>query len=298
MYIVKFQGGLGNQMFQYAFMKALEVAYPENDIFADLKIYKIHSFHSGYELEKIFGIKVQEASTRNIIAYSNYIPPLFGNVLGRKLFEVQNKIYDRYKKEKKTIIKQCKSYEIDKLFFHSERNLYFDGYWQGEIYYKRAIQSVIKDFQFDKSLEKEFQKQINEMKNCNSVSVHVRRGDYVNNPDFDVLYKGYYKDAIKLILSIYSDAKFYFFSDDEEYCKKEFDNVQNKEIVHGNKGYNSYKDMFLMSRCNNNIIANSSFSYWGAELNANPDKIVIQPDFFSEYGWGKSDWITLKEKKI
>ena len=116
----------------------------------------------------------------------------------------------------------------------------------------------------------------------NSVSVHVRRGDYVldkNTQEFHgVCGVDYYLDAIKLIASKMDDLLLVFFSDDTEWAIEEFKNLPYSLIfIDHNKGENSWKDMFLMSNCKHNIIANSSFSWWAAYLNQNQNKMVIAP---------------------
>ena len=114
-----------------------------------------------------------------------------------------------------------------------------------------------------------------------SVSIHVRRGDYVNHPLFGgICDKAYYQRAITYIQEK-TDCDYYIiFSNDIKWCEENLSALlmgKNVVFVNWNKGKDSYQDMYLMSRCNYNIIANSSFSWWGAWLNNNPEKIVVAP---------------------
>ena len=118
------------------------------------------------------------------------------------------------------------------------------------------------------------------MRNENSVSVHVRRGDYLNPENVtmfgNICTDAYYQNAIEFVKRIIPDAHFYFFSDDVSYVKKRFSG-DDYTIVDINHGRDSFYDMWLMSNCKHNICANSTFSFWGARLNSNENKIMIRP---------------------
>lgn len=120
---------------------------------------------------------------------------------------------------------------------------------------------------------------IEEMSQQNSVSIHVRRGDYLTtySSDFIALGREYYEKAAAYIEQHVESPVYYIFSDDSEFAEVEFKWLQNYVVVTGNDGNNSYRDMQLMSRCKHNIIANSTFSQWGAFLNQNEGHITIYP---------------------
>jgi len=129
--------------------------------------------------------------------------------------------------------------------------------------------------------------------NTNSVSIHFRRGDYVTNPltsqHHGVCSNKYYQDAISLLKSKISQPHFFLFSDEPEWLKTNVSLQEPFRIIDNNPGY---VDLYLMSNCKHNIIANSSFSWWGAWLNNNPDKIVIAPHkWFNEPGINTYDLI-------
>ena len=116
----------------------------------------------------------------------------------------------------------------------------------------------------------------------NSISIHVRRGDYLKNPQyFDICNTVYYRKAIGLIKEKTDNARFYVFSDDIQWVKENLELPQNTVYVNWNMKTDSWQDMCLMSHCRHHIIANSTFSWWGAWLNKNEKKIVICPKMFS-----------------
>jgi len=119
-----------------------------------------------------------------------------------------------------------------------------------------------------------------QIKNCQAVSLHIRRGDYLD-PKYSALYKdictpAYYEKAEAYIQNRYPDAVFFFFSNDTEWVKAHYSGPQDV-VVEGNDEESGYADLYLMSRCRHHIIANSSFSWWGAWLNPDKDKTVIAP---------------------
>jgi hypothetical protein len=193
----------------------------------------------------------------------------------------------------------------EKLFFRFNPELfklhgsfYLDGYWQNELYFKDIEKTIRSDFQFVRPID-ERNKNIAELiKNSNSVSIHIRRGDYINNQLYSgICTEDYYQKAIRFINAKLKNKTFFVFSDDIQWCKSHF-NSDNFHFVQGNEGTNSYKDMQLMSYCKHNIIANSSFSWWGAWLNNNLGKIVIAPERWLNVGYSTKDLIPEEWIKI
>jgi hypothetical protein len=258
MFFVKINGGLGNQMFQYAFGKALKSKFNQKVIF-DLSEYYTFGFlkknsYRDFELD-IFNIDFKLD----------------------KFFLIFLKLLIK--------LKIIKIFSEKKLFTFEKINsinhfTYFDGYWQNEKYFKDIRNQLLVDFNFKNKLNEKNKKLVNEINNLNSVSVHIRRGDYVNCGAFCITENknNYYSFAIKFIKKKVKKPKFFVFSDDVKWVKKNMGGYfGNAVYVDFNKGKNSFKDMGLMSLCKHNIIANSSFSWWGAWLNTNKNKIVIAP---------------------
>jgi hypothetical protein len=162
------------------------------------------------------------------------------------------------------------------------RNVYLYGYWQNEEYFKDIRKTILKDFEIKKSLSEknlEIEKRISQ---TNSISVHIRRCDYVNDPATNKIHGTcnieYYLKAVQLMKEKVPDPHFFIFSDDTDWASENIVFDGNKEYITNNVGNDSCFDIYLMSLCKHNIIANSSFSWWGAWLNQNKEKIIIAPD--------------------
>jgi hypothetical protein len=150
-----------------------------------------------------------------------------------------------------------------------------DGYFQDYRHIQPYKDKILKEFSFKPELYSKCKSIINNYKN--TVSVHVRRGDYVNLPHYWVVTPEYIQQALEYFTD--KEYTFLIFSDDIAWCKEVF-----PEGVIFMEGNNQFEDLCLMSLCDHNIIANSSYSWWGAFLNQNPDKIVVSPSqWFTEY---------------
>lgn len=261
-------GGLGNQLFQYAMGKSISVRKNE-DLFFDIQSFTWDQLRS-YELNKI-GICYPIASSEEV----NHIKNLPKSLL-ESLISKFGKNIPYYKK---SFIKEA-DFQFDVNFrdFRS-RNVYFEGYWQSENYFKDIRSHLLNEIKFDNlTLKSDYYKNIIDS-HSQSVSIHVRRGDYATNPDttnfHGLMKKTYYLQAIQLLSSKLENPYFFVFSDDKEFVKTMFEGVDNIEFIEG-LTYD-YEDLYLMSLCKNQIIANSSFSWWGAWLNQNENKQVIAP---------------------
>ena len=269
MKIVKILGGLGNQMFQYALYVSLCHRFPYEKVKIDTTCFCGYPLHNGFELEKIFNIQATHANIFDLFRiaypYSHY-----------RLWQIGKRILPK----RRTILIESANEEFDRSALDREGDCYFDGYWQNEKYFIDFRDEILKIFK-PKNIDSKNYVVANELAECCSVSLHVRRGDYNNNP----LYSGicdekYYIDAIQKIQSKVNVDMFCIFSNDIKWCKEHLPSIiGNKRIlfVDWNTGINSYKDMYLMSVCHHNIIANSSFSWWGEWLNNHKNKIVLCP---------------------
>jgi Glycosyl transferase family 11 len=156
-----------------------------------------------------------------------------------------------------------------------------DGYWQSEKYFIDCSKLIRKDFTFKNELDSYNLKLKSKIDKTNSVSIHIRRGDYVNNLNTNATHGlcsiDYYIKAVNYITERIESPYFFVFSDDIEWAKKNIMLNFPCQFISHNIGSKSYLDMQLMSLCKHNVIANSSFSWWGAWLNSNDNKIVIAP---------------------
>ena len=154
-------------------------------------------------------------------------------------------------------------------------NICLHGYFQSEKYFKEHESEIRTMLKADQKTEEHLQSKYGEiLSKDNTVSLHVRRGDYIGKEQFHpIIDKGYYEQAIEK----HSGATFLVFSDDISWCKDNLPEGPEYVFVEGNK---DYEDLYLMSKCAHNIIANSSFSWWGAWLNENKDKQVTAPSIW------------------
>lgn len=196
-----------------------------------------------------------------------------------------------------------KQFEFNPAYLHTQDNTYVIGNFQSEKYFSAIQDEIRKDFQFKIPLEKENEQWKNKIENFSSVSLHIRRGDYLsiakNVSKFAQLSLQYYYDAIKYISAKIDNPIFFIFSDDSEWVKANLKTDFQTHFIDSNKGKNSYCDMQLMSYCKHNIIANSTFSWWGAWLNNNQDKMVIAPNaWFADISINSQDIIPSKWIKL
>lgn len=292
MFIVKFQGALGNQMFEYAFMKRMEKEYPGNKILGYVPT--IHDFN-GYELEKIFNVSIPKANIWSVAKLSNYYP---NNAPLTHVFSLWRKYkWIFYGGKESHIMEDDNTFYYKEIFELNPLKSYFlDGVWANSQYSNGIEEELKKAFVFPDNRGNNNNEYLNMINYSESVCVHVRRNEYVKM-GLSVVTDDYYKNAIKLIQEKVSNPRFFVFSDDHQYCQQLFDGMIDYTLVQGNKKENSFRDMELMSCCKHNIIANSTFSFWGAFLNSNPNKIVITPNI----SWGNlkcpykcKDWIEIE----
>ena len=295
MIISQISGGLGNQLFQYALGRHIALKY-NTDLKLDLDIYK----------NPIEGLTLRVFELNNLnlncqIASQDEIR----KIKRADLKGIFKSIYWRTQTIKpyyrKNFIKE-KSHAFDKNILKCPDNSYIEGYWQSEKYFSSIRNILLKELQpksFQSIHENSF---YNKIINSNAISVHIRRGDYISNPVHKDIYKtipiDYYHSAMLLYTKKIENPIFFIFSDDFEWVKSFFNNNNNNitfvEIE------NAVTCMYLMSVCKHNIIANSSFSWWGAWLNQNENKIVISPSewFTSNSGINAADLISENWIKI
>lgn len=160
---------------------------------------------------------------------------------------------------------------------------YVIGFWIEEKYLQKRLDEIRSHFRFPKITDEHNKTLADKIRSCNSVSIHVRRGDYLSDTYKDMfvpLGREYYGSAVRYIRKRVTEPEFFIFSDDADFVRDEFAWIENKHIVTGNEGNESFRDMQLMSLCRHNIIANSTFSQWGALLNENEGHITVYPSAY------------------
>lgn len=271
MIIIKLQGGLGNQMFQYAFATIIAkknntAVYLDKNFFA-LTEKKVGFTPRNFELN-IFDNLYLEASPRQVCSFYNLS---FINKIKRKLKFNYPKIF------KESV------FGFNQSALQIQAPAYLEGYFQSSKYFT-AYEGLIKQlFLFPiNELDNLNKKLLSTIKNTDTISVHIRRGDYAEDKVTQQFHGccnvEYYMNGISLMMDRYASHTLVFFSDDSDWVKEKFDNLHYPKLfIDNNTAENSWVDMLLMSSCTHNIIANSSFSWWAAWLNENPGKTVIGP---------------------
>lgn len=268
MIIVKLWGGIGNQLFQYSFGKYLS-KYLNTEVKYDIQtIQKAKNFTKRSLGILDFNIHIEIASKEDNGKLKYFSKGIFARI-ERKLSQKLPFLFKTYFVESELHSRIDKSNIKD--------NCYYDGYWQS-YHYLNQIESIIStEIILRYPLSKNCQSLISAIKNTESISIHIRRGDYINikkNFDrFGVCSKHYYESSIQYISKLCENPIFYIFSDDINWAKENFIGSQYC-FVYGNL---PSEDMYLMSQCKHNIIANSTFSWWGAWLNNKKDKTIIAP---------------------
>lgn len=295
MITVALNGGLGNQMFQYAAARTLAIKHNTTllldiiPLYSKLQLNKIATYRK-FELE-IFPIK---ATTNQPLFIHKYLYPL-----AKSHFYI-NRIIQQ---QKQHYVKES-SFEFDSTILMQPNNSYLDGFFQSEKYFKSIEPTIRSEFTFKHPLEDVNKIWLEKIQKHHAVSVHIRRGDYLLNQKnlnkHGITSERYYEKAIDYIASVVEEPYFFVFTDDVSWVKSYFKINFPFEIIDDNQTADtSHLDMQLMQACKHNIICNSTFSWWGAWLNSNPQKIVIAPQqWFADTSINSkdiypSDWIKL-----
>ena len=262
MKIVFVQGGLGNQLFQYAFFRYLAKKSDEN-VYLDATAPFI-SKHGGFEIKKVFPAT---SNDKRILPYWKARPFFLAGDILKKILKIN--------------LQTAEENPIGK-------KIWWKAHWQKYQYAEFAENELREILQFTSAKDVRNQETLAQLSTLEtSVSIHIRRGDYLQ-PQFintfgNICTLNYYQKAIDYISQKIENVHFFIFSDDQQWVKKNL-SLQNAVYVDWNTGTNSFRDMQLMSACKHHIIANSSFSWWGAWLNPNKEKIVVCPQkWFHNY---------------
>ncbi len=273
MLIVQLTGGIGNQLFQYAMGRSLSER-SKDTLMLDINSYSWDSLRK-YELG-VFQLKAPFASKKEIerVKQSN---PLFKDRV-YYYFKLKCAPFPYFRLS--YLKEQSFTFDTNYLKFKSE-NVYVEGYWQSENYFKEIRDILLNELYIEESRFSLIMKDYTSIirKAQDSVSIHIRRGDYLSNTETTAFHGlcglDYYRDAMYHIEKTIANPTYFVFSDDKSYVKEVFSGKKNVVIVE-NVPYD-YEELFLMSYCNHHIIANSSFSWWGAWLNDSSKKQVVAP---------------------
>lgn len=282
MVVTKLISGLGNQLLQYAFGRQLsliknvplklDISFFDSQ---DLRSYKLNHFNINANVATIADIAPFQkdiTTYQNLHAKSSFYAKVYRN-LEPLLFPKYTKSY----------FKEAIWWIYEPAVYKTPSNVYIEGYWQHYKYFENMQTQVFEELTLKDKLENAVKNWLSIIKDDPfAVAVHIRRGDYVTDSGANylmgVLPINYYNQAINYIKQKISNPNFYFFSDDLDWVK---DNIETNGSAFYVTGNEDYEDLDLMRHCKHNIIANSTFSWWGAFLNRNPNKIVIAPKQWS-----------------
>lgn len=264
MIVSRLVGGLGNQMFQYAAGRALALrrGVPFRIDRRTFDSYKTHAFGLN-----CFRADLAEAPAEQLpdgakeIRINRLLRPFLGGAL---------RVYAE------------KAFTYDPEVLRLPDRTYLDGYWQSEKYFADCADAVRQDFIVRHAPSPENQQWLERIAAADSVSLHVRRGDYVTNASAAAVHGtcdlGYYQRAVDIVRQVSGrDLVLFVFSDDPDWAAANLQLPFEIHLVRNNNAATNYEDLRLMSACRNHVIANSSFSWWGAWLNPSPSKIVVAP---------------------
>ena len=265
--IVKLNGRLANQMFEWAFAKVLSKKSGNTVLIDDSEeTLKLNCFNLISDLKSVE-------------------KPLFYKIF-RKLIpfrNLRNKL-TALNFDKMEIVEEESFCRFEQKLLEISQPSYIKGFFQSEKYFKDIREDLLKDFSLKIELNEQNKNILNNIKSTNSVSMHFRRGDYTKKRVADKYGScsvEYYKNAVKTIAERISEpVTLFIFSDDINWVKNSVKFDCETVYVDINSGKQGYFDLELMKNCKHNIIANSSFSWWGAWLNENKDKIVVAPKYW------------------
>lgn len=272
MIIINIMGGLGNQFFTYATAYALAKKYNE-DVALDLQLYQ-----TTYSLRKC---QLEEYSidfTKKIIPYS------FGhNRVAVKIYRIIHDMILKYK-YKVDYVDEIEHFSFQDIKVEPGVNVCLRGYWQNHRYFDDVKNDLIRQFK-PKFISTEAQNAISKVENKGTVAVHIRRTDYKTYKGGKCLSIDYYIHAMSLMKErLDYSPNFIVFTDDVSFCKQMFSEMLNVSYICNIANLSDMEELYVMSHCDNFILANSSFSWWAAYLSAKDNKVVIAPvvDFWKE----------------
>ena len=275
MIIVRLAGGIGNQMFQYALGRRLSLER-KTELLLDASWYK-ESADRSYALNHF---RISE----ELVSYDD-----IRKTIDSPFVKITD-LFTAYRRKK--YIKE-RSFLFDAAVLSVGTHAYLDGYWQSPKYFEEIADTLRKDFTLKEPLREEYQAVQQKISATNSVSLHIRRGDYLLAKHQNIyipLPLEYYQQAADFISNQAGACTFFVFSDDIEWAKENLSLPYPIEYVSG-KDIADYEELMLMAACAHNITANSSFSWWGAWLNRNPEKIIVTPKRWFVDGRSEADLI-------
>lgn len=262
MLVISISGGLGNQMFQYAF----GYAYARNH----KEILRLDTFYIGLDKQRKLGIDkyniscLQKGRFRGMLYYSV-----------RKFCKTDDQLH-LWNRMTHTIV------EHSSMGFQNVngKNLFAVGNWMNLNYFKSYRDDLLREYKYCGAIGDKQQRILDIIRNEESLAIHIRRGDYLNpeNSAYKIIAKEYYVAALSYLKDRVDISNIYLFSDDIEWCKEEYKDILDITFIDSDISGDAHIDMELMKNCKYFIIANSTFGWWGAWLCEREGKIMIAPE--------------------
>lgn len=269
MIIVRIFGGLGNQLFQYAAARRFSILNATN-LKLDLSFISNAKNQFDYLLNH-FNI------VEDVASYQETLKFLLPRIKNRYIYHFANLFYPH-----RNVVKQNMKVAIDDRLFLKNQNSFLLGYWQSYKYFEDIREILLKDFTLKDESAISNSVLLSQVSALNSVGMHVRRGDFIGNPIHEVCSLNYYYKAIEYLESRMSIDKIFVFSDDVEWCKTNIKTEHNIKFIEDEIfTKNPHNSLVLLSKCNNLILSNSSFSWWAAWLNKNQNNIICPSRWYN-----------------
>lgn len=268
MIVMKIHGGLGNQMFQYALGRHLALRL-KTDLKLDTSFYQKERKREtprDFQLD-LFHTDLAFASEKEV-----------NQLLGMSFLREPNRLLNRFGINVLSNYYREKSHSFNSEVLDLKDNTYLEGYWQAPQYFEDIEAIIRKEFVFKDALKEENKGLAHQIATSKSVAIHIRRGDYLNNPVHNVFNINYIEKGIALIQESFGDKiHLFIFSDDLAWCRENLNGLYPNLTRSYCDGGNGKEDLQLMSMCQHFIIANSSFSWWAAWLGRATNKKVLAP---------------------
>lgn len=300
-------GGLGNQMFQYALGRHLTI---KNNQILKIDYSRYSPVRQGENTDgrnfglNHFNINITPADQKDIKKHYKYYR--YDTWINRFLSRINKvKFYKKAYYEIPFVVEPANNCQIfdPNILNYKYTDSYFRGFWQSEKYFKDIRDILLKDFTVKTAPDESNSALLQEIDEKTSVSLHIRRGDITyTESTVGTLPFDYYTEAIAHLTGKIKNPHFYIFSDDMDWVKKNF-KIDFPTVYVQNSVEKDYEDMRLMSHCKHHIIANSTFSWWGAWLATYPEKIVIAPERYSQKtdrpnpDYYPESWVLIKSKR-
>ncbi|CAH6803461.1 putative O-antigen biosynthesis glycosyltransferase WbnK [Vibrio chagasii] len=264
---VELSGGMGNQLFQFSFAYHLSLA-------TDSKILLNSLSYNNDPLRELELEKIIDFSKLDNLLIVNEEVSIFSKLTYKFSKFFKKPLLNHYWENDLTYKHDLPFSKINAL----------KGYWQSPKYFDKYRSDILSFISLENSISNDVSLYLGEIERDNSVSLHIRRGDYVENNEAlkvhgNVCDDMYYREAISKVKTDDKDKQFFIFSDDLEWCKENFKWLDNKTLVQTNSHFD---DLYLMSKCRDNIIANSTFSWWGAYLNERDGLRIAPKKWFND----------------